>query len=173
LEEKSDQEFDTIDLPLYNHLKTLSRKPKNADEDIKFDNFKMQKSKKKGILESEEYKNLISTLNDAQKLIIYNHREWCKNTLVNLRKGIRPQYYKLLVTGPGGTGKSYIIQLLFHITKKILGPYFGFGQWSEDEEQIVVLNATDSYRYYCMQYRWDENTFRFQNKKKTLRGKTT
>jgi GTPase SAR1 family protein len=54
--------------------------------------------------------------------------------LVNLRKGIKPKYYKLLVTGPGGTGKSYIIQPLFHITKKILGPYFAVGQWSEDEE---------------------------------------
>ena len=62
------------------------------------------------------------------------HRQWCKQSVVALRKGLNITPYHVFLSGPGGVGKSHVIKMIQSDTIRFLklsGEY--------DPDEIVVL----------------------------------
>lgn len=70
------------------------------------------KEKQKDILTHQEYCYYYRSLNKEQRDIVDFHREWCKKTVILLKKNQPVKPYHLFLSGPGGVGKSYVIKMI-------------------------------------------------------------
>jgi hypothetical protein len=66
------------------------------------------------------YRNLVRNLNTKQRQIIMHHRRWCKTNINNLRQGLPPTPFYTFLSGPGGVGKSHVIEIIHSDTIKLL-----------------------------------------------------
>ena len=80
----------------------------------------------KDIMSSSQYREHVRKLNPGQRKIIMYNRAWCKAAAVSLKKGEQLNGYHIFLSGPGGTGKSHVINLIrrdiiyfFQLTGKV------------------------------------------------------
>ena len=66
----------------------------------------------KDIMSSHEYRDNVRNLNSGQRKIIMYNRAWCKAAVIALKKGQMLNGYHIFLSGPGGTGKSHVINLI-------------------------------------------------------------
>ena len=73
------------------------------------------------LMSSAEYCKKMRQLNKEQQNIIQYHRKWCKSVIraAKYNKPV-PKAYKVFISGPGGVGKSHVIDLLKNDTYRLL-----------------------------------------------------
>ena len=65
------------------------------------------------LLSSADYCTRMQQLNKEQRNIVCYHRNWCKSVVEALKNNkAAPKSYKQFISGPGGVGKSHVIELL-------------------------------------------------------------
>ena len=73
------------------------------------------------LMSSAEYCKKMRQLNKEQQNIVQYHRKWCKNVIQAARHNKPvPKAYKVFISGPGGVGKSHVIDLLKNDTYRLL-----------------------------------------------------
>ena len=72
------------------------------------------------LLSSDDYCKKMQQLNEKQRKIVGYHRNWCKSVVeaVKHNKPV-PKSYKRFISGPGGVGKSHVIELLKNDTVRL------------------------------------------------------
>ena len=68
---------------------------------------------------ANEYRRLLQGLNEKQRGMVMYHRNWCKKTVIALKNGEPIVPYRVFLSGPGGIGKSHVIQLTHSNTIKL------------------------------------------------------
>ena len=66
----------------------------------------------KDIMSPSQYRGNVRKLNPGQRKIVMYNRAWCKGAVIAARKGQAINGYHLILSGPGGTGKSHVINLI-------------------------------------------------------------
>uniref|UniRef100_A0A1X7VGC9 ATP-dependent DNA helicase n=1 Tax=Amphimedon queenslandica TaxID=400682 RepID=A0A1X7VGC9_AMPQE len=99
--------------------------------------YRFESAAKKEVIAPDEYRSLMRGLNDKQRPIAFFHRKWCKEAILNLKKGIKIKPYYIFLSGPGGVGKSHVIRIIQSDSIKLL-KLSGF---FEPDEVIVLLTA--------------------------------
>ena len=74
----------------------------------------------KQLLSHKEYCQMMQSLNTKQRELIMYHRKWCKEAVIAIKNGQLPKPYHVFLSGPGGVGKSHIINLVYNDTVKLL-----------------------------------------------------
>ena len=92
----------------------------------------------KQLMSSETYRSMMRSLNNEQRCVLDIHRKWCKNSIIALKNNRQIPTYKIFLSGPGGTGKSHVIQLIHYETIKLLKTLSGH---FEPDELPVLLTA--------------------------------
>ena len=73
------------------------------------------------LMSSAEYCKKMRQLNKEQQNIVQYHRKWCKSVIRAARHNEPfPKAYKVFISGPGGVGKSHVIDLLKNDTYRLL-----------------------------------------------------
>ena len=73
------------------------------------------------LMSSGEYNKKMQKLNKEQRNIVQYHRHWCKNVVQAAKENKpAPKAYRAFVSGPGGVGKSHVIELLKNDTIRLL-----------------------------------------------------
>ena len=73
------------------------------------------------LMSSAEYCKKMRQLNKEQQNIVQYHRKWCKSLIRAARHNKPvPKAYKVFISGPGGVGKSHVIDLLKNDTHRLL-----------------------------------------------------
>ena len=80
-----------------------------------------------------EYRELMRGLNTKQRQAVNFHR-WCKEAVVAMKKG---EPIRVILSGPGGVGTSYVIFLIHRDTVKLLR----LSGQVEPEDVTVFLTA--------------------------------
>jgi len=104
--------------------------------------------KKQGKMSEAEYISKIRTSNVKQKQVVL----WCRNHVKKqircMKQGQSPEGFKLVLTGPGGTGKSHTINLINHDVIDLFGrtntidPNDLFEEGRDPEKPTALLTAT-------------------------------
>ena len=68
-------------------------------------------------MSKHEGHSLIRTLNEKQKIVFYNIRQWCLNKV----NGGKSEPFHIFVTGGAGTGKSHLVKCIYYEGTRILG----------------------------------------------------
>uniref|UniRef100_A0A1X7TDA0 ATP-dependent DNA helicase n=1 Tax=Amphimedon queenslandica TaxID=400682 RepID=A0A1X7TDA0_AMPQE len=76
-------------------------------------------------------------LKEKKRHIVFFHRKWCKEAILNLNKGIKIKPYHIFLSAPGGVGKSHVIRIIQSDTIKLLK----LSSFFEPNEVIVLLTA--------------------------------
>ena len=92
------------------------------------------------------------SLNNEQCHIVMYNRAWCKSAISSLRYGSRVNGYKIFLSGPGGTGKSHVIQMIEHDMTNMFKHTINPG----DDQPIVLITAP--YRVCSFSSWWINNT---------------
>ena len=72
------------------------------------------------LLSSDDYCKKMQQLNEKQRKIVGYHRNWCKSVVEAVRHNKpTPKSYKQFISGPGGVGKSHVIDLLKNDTVRL------------------------------------------------------
>lgn len=101
---------------------------------------------KKGKLPVAEFLQKVRGSNVKQKEIVLWVRDHVKNQIRQMKAGVSPQGFKIVLTGAGGTGKSHVISLINHVVADLFGrtrtsdPKDVFGEY-EPEKLITMLTA--------------------------------
>ena len=66
----------------------------------------------KDIMCNSDYCTHLRNLNDGQRTIVMSNRLWCKTYVCKLHEGKVHKCYTWYLCGPGGVGKSHVIQLI-------------------------------------------------------------
>ena len=66
----------------------------------------------RGEISPDEYRKLMRGLNTKQRQIVMFHRNWCKKAVIALKQNKPIEPYHVFVSGPGGVGKSHVINLI-------------------------------------------------------------
>ena len=73
------------------------------------------------LMSSAEYCKKMRQLNKEQQNIVQYHRKWCKSVIRAARHNEPfPKAYKVFISGPGGVGKSHVMDLLKNDTYRLL-----------------------------------------------------
>ena len=91
----------------------------------------------KSLLSPPEYREMMRSLNQKQSEVIAHHRQWCKDSVLALKKHELPPAYTVFVSGPGGVGKSHLIKLIHYDTVRLLRLSNTF----EPDDVIVLVTA--------------------------------
>ena len=67
-----------------------------------------------------QYREMLRELNTKQRAIVMFHRNWCKKAVIAMKQGKPVEPYHVLLSGPGGVGKSHVIRLIHSDTLKFL-----------------------------------------------------
>ena len=99
----------------------------------------------KDTMSAEEYCVMMRNLNEEQREIVMFNRRWMKETIVKLKRGEIPESYKIFLSGPGGTGKSYVINMIRYDNVKLFRRFYisseDDGIHSCSEDVITLLCA--------------------------------
>ena len=73
------------------------------------------------LMSSGDYNKKMLNLNKEQQNIVHYHRNWCKSVVQAVKENKpAPKAYRAFVSGPGGVGKSHVIEILKHDTIQLL-----------------------------------------------------
>ena len=78
----------------------------------------------KDTISSEEYCVMMRNLNKEQREIVMFNRKWMKESIVKMKEGMVPDSYQIFLSGPGGTGKSYVIKMIYRDNIKFFRRFF-------------------------------------------------
>ena len=92
---------------------------------------------RKDILSNHEYRKCMRGLNDGQRAIVMYNRQWCKQRINAMRTGQKHDGFKIMLSGPGGTGKSHVIKLIRRDMIYLLQKSMKIGP----DEPLVLLTA--------------------------------
>ena len=92
---------------------------------------------RKDRMEYKKYRELVRGLNPKQRAIVMYNRLWCKQWIRAFLSGLMVDGYKLFLSGAGGTGKSYVIQLIQRDMLHLLIPI----KKPEPDQPLVLLTA--------------------------------
>ena len=67
------------------------------------------KAAKRQDMNFQDYCRCVQTLNKDQCNIVMYNRAWCKSYINTVRHGENQEGYRILLTGPRGTGKSHVV----------------------------------------------------------------
>ena len=67
---------------------------------------------RKEIMSPKEYRDCMRNLNPGQRKIVIYNKAGCKAAIVALKRGKELNGYRIFLSGPGGTGKSHVINLI-------------------------------------------------------------
>ena len=81
---------------------------------------KYQSESHKDDMSAAAYNECMRTLNTEQRQCVMYHRQWCKSAVHSLRQGKAVKPYRLFISGPGGVGKSYVIKMIRHDTRRYM-----------------------------------------------------
>ena len=99
----------------------------------------------KDTMSAEEYCVMMRNLNEEQREIVMFNRKWMKECIVKMKKGETPDSYKIFLSGPGGTGKSYVINMIRYDNVKLFRRFYvsseDDGIHSCSEDVITLLCA--------------------------------
>ena len=99
----------------------------------------------KASMTAEEYCVMMRSLNEEQREIVMFNRKWMKESIVKMKKGEIPESYKIFLSGPGGTGKSYVINMIRYDNVKLFRRFYTCseddGVQSSTEDVITLLCA--------------------------------
>ena len=71
-------------------------------------------AKKEGKMSPSEYITKVRSSNAKQKEIVMWCRHHVKKQIFEMKRGNSPDGFRIVLTGPGGTGKSHVISLINH-----------------------------------------------------------
>ena len=100
-------------------------------------NKQFTKEANKDIMTNREYCKAYHSLNDEQRTVVLFNRNWCKMAVAALRNRKAIQAYQLYVSGPGGTGKSYIIKMIHHD----INYFFNLYEKAVRTDRLILLPA--------------------------------
>ena len=66
----------------------------------------------KDIMSPSQYGEHLRNLNPGQRQIVMYNRAWCKAAVIAHKKGKSINPYRVFLSGPGGTGKCHVINLI-------------------------------------------------------------
>ena len=99
----------------------------------------------KDTMSAEEYCVMMRNLNKEQHEIVMFNRKWMKECIVKMKRGETPDSYKIFLSGPGGTGKSYVINMIRYDNVKLFRRFYisseDDGIHSSTEDVITLLCA--------------------------------
>ena len=78
----------------------------------------------KDTMSAEEYCVMMRNLNEEQREIVMFNRKWIKECIVKMKRGEVPDSYKIFLSGPGGTGKSYVINMIQYNNVKLFRRFY-------------------------------------------------
>ena len=113
--------------------------PNNGAQDIKGDpstKLYTQAARRSGMTNAE-YCTCMRSFNNEQCHIVMHSRASCKSAISSLRYGSRVNRYKIFLSGPGGTGKSHVIQMI----KQDMTNMFKHTINPGDDQPIVLITA--------------------------------
>ena len=99
----------------------------------------------KDIMSPHDYREHIRNLNSGQRKIIMYNRAWCKAAIIALRKGQLPNGYHIFLSGPGGTGKSHVINL---IRRDVIHFFQLTGKVDPDDPLVLLTAPTGSAAFH-------------------------
>ena len=99
---------------------------------------------RKEIISNEEYCIMMRNLNKEQREIVTFNRVWIKESICKMNKGEDPESYHIFLSGPGGTGKSHVIKMIYRDNVKFFRRYFvgkpcEFGGVDSSLEDVIAL----------------------------------
>ena len=77
------------------------------------------------------------TLNTDQHHIVMYNRAWCKSYINTVRHEENQERYKILLSGPRGTGKSHVV----HLIQKYMSHFFKHTVKPHDDQLIVLVTT--------------------------------
>ena len=80
----------------------------------------------------DQYRQYLRELNDQQRSIVMFCCDWCRKAVLALKEGKPVEPYHVFLSGPGGVGKSHVIQLVKLL--KLSGTF-------EPDDVTVLLTA--------------------------------
>ena len=99
----------------------------------------------KDTMSAEEYCVMMRNLNEEQREIVMFNRKWMKECIVKMKRGEVLDSYKIFLSGPGGTGKSYVINMIRYDNVKLFHMFYvsseDDGIHSCSEDVITLLCA--------------------------------
>ena len=95
------------------------------------------KAAKRQDMNFHNYCTHICILNTDQCHIVMYNRTWCKRYINAVRHGENLEEYRILLSGPGGTGKSHVI----HLIQRDMSHFFKHTVKSDDDQPIVLITA--------------------------------
>ena len=100
----------------------------------------------KDTMSAEEYCVMMRNLNKEEREIVMFNRKWMKECIVKKKRGETHDSYKsFLLSGPGGTGKSYVINMIRYDNVKLFRRFYisseDDGIHSSTENVITLLCA--------------------------------
>ena len=99
----------------------------------------------KDTMSAEEYCVMMRNLNKEECEIVMFNRKWMKECIVKMKRGETPDSYKIFLSGPGGTGKSYVINMIRYDNVKLFRRFYisseDDGIHSSTEDVITLLCA--------------------------------
>ena len=78
----------------------------------------------KDTISSEEECVMMRNLNKEQREIVMFNRKLMKESIVKMKERKVPDSYQIFLSGPGGTGKSYVIKMIYHDNIKFFRRFF-------------------------------------------------
>ena len=122
----------------------------NGNEEVQKDyesplSLKYKAEAVKDTISSEEYCVMMRNLNKEQREIVMFNRKWMKESIVKMKEGKVPDSYQIFLSGPGGTGKSYVIKMIYRDNIKFFRRFFvscdSNGVSSCNEDVIALMCA--------------------------------
>ena len=89
------------------------------------------------VIPADQYRQMLRELNDKQRSIVMFHRNWCKKAVIALKQGKPIEPYRVFLSGPGGVGKSHVINLIHSDTVK----FIKLSGTVQPDDVIVLLTA--------------------------------
>ena len=85
----------------------------------------------------KQYCTNMWALNEEQRHIVMYNRLWCKDYIQAIRRGSHVKPYRIFISGPGGTGKTFIVNMIKqdipHFLKSVVR--------AEDDQPLVLITA--------------------------------
>ena len=95
------------------------------------------KAAKRQEMNFQDYCRHVHNLNKDHCHIVMYNRAWCKRFINALRHGEKQEGYRIFLSGPGGTGKSYII----HLIQRDMSHFFKHTVKPDDDQPIVLITV--------------------------------
>ena len=95
----------------------INEQPQSKNDSL---SLKYTKEARKVLLTTKKYNKYMQHLNEEQKVVVMYQRKWCKETVIALKQNKPVKPYCLFLSGPGGVGKSHVVQLIHMDTIKLL-----------------------------------------------------